>query len=300
MSIRFGSALRVLRTARGLSLRGLARRLNVSPAYLSQVENGKLPAPSHERIIELSETLDVPPHRLFALASKIPPTVTRLLERTPEAARFLSKASAMEFPSKGFHRLVEAFDALGVDGVLSALESAMPKGDKPLNGASGPLHQVSAPPDYSLAQHLRADLVMVDLELEAWADVVDTVAEAMVEHLGDHVDPDDIATPLTEEDYPDCVCIGGGVAVPHLTLDSIDTSLLAVARLETPIRTEAEPQLRYVFLLLGSPEPEIRHLRHLARIVQLCTNHSMQQALEAAETAGALQAALISADQSIQ
>lgn len=296
MSIRFGSALRVLRTARGLSLRGLARKLNVSPAYLSQVENGKLPAPSHERILELSATLDVPPHRLFALASKIPPSVTQLLERTPEAGRFLTRAEQLGFPAQGFHKLVETLERLGVEGLVQLLEQAAPSdGTWDDESAVAP----SAPPDFPLAPHLRRELIFVDLEMEAWADVIDTLAEAITD-VTDAVDADDIATPLTENEYPDSVAIGGGVAIPYLALPSIDEPILAVARLAKPLRTAVDPELNLVFLLVGSPKPEIRNLRHLARIVQICTSRDVRQALDSVTTSDEFLELLLSADESIQ
>lgn len=42
----FGARLRTLRAARGMTLRALAARLEVSPAYLSALEHGKRGAPS--------------------------------------------------------------------------------------------------------------------------------------------------------------------------------------------------------------------------------------------------------------
>ena len=42
----FGARLRSLRAARGVTLRALAARLEVSPAYLSALEHGKRGAPS--------------------------------------------------------------------------------------------------------------------------------------------------------------------------------------------------------------------------------------------------------------
>jgi len=60
----FGRRVRELRTARGLTLRGLADRLQVSAATMSAIENGKTGV-SIERIARLSEELGVPVQRLF-------------------------------------------------------------------------------------------------------------------------------------------------------------------------------------------------------------------------------------------
>ena len=58
----FGSYVREKRMARGLSLRGLAAKLEVSPVYMSNMENDRRPAPTKEkmdRLIELLGLLDL-------------------------------------------------------------------------------------------------------------------------------------------------------------------------------------------------------------------------------------------------
>lgn len=63
-----GRTLRELRTARGLTLRDVAGLLEVSPATVSAIENGKTGV-SSERISRLAEALDVPVQRLFAAST---------------------------------------------------------------------------------------------------------------------------------------------------------------------------------------------------------------------------------------
>lgn len=53
----FGSFVRELRMARGLSLRGLAAKLEVSPVYMSNMENDRRPAPAKEKLDRLIEIL---------------------------------------------------------------------------------------------------------------------------------------------------------------------------------------------------------------------------------------------------
>lgn len=53
----FGSFVRELRMARGLSLRGLAAKLEVSPVYMSNMENDRRPAPTKEKLDRLIEIL---------------------------------------------------------------------------------------------------------------------------------------------------------------------------------------------------------------------------------------------------
>ena len=53
----FGSYVREKRMARGLSLRGLAAQLEVSPVYMSNMENDRRPAPTKEKLDRLIEIL---------------------------------------------------------------------------------------------------------------------------------------------------------------------------------------------------------------------------------------------------
>ena len=59
-----GSRLKEVRTAANLSLREVARQLNVSPSFVSQIENGKS-QPSVGTLYQLAQLLDVPVDQLF-------------------------------------------------------------------------------------------------------------------------------------------------------------------------------------------------------------------------------------------
>lgn len=55
----FGSAIKRARIEKGLSLRETARRVGISHAYLSQLENGRTSNPSLTIVFKLAEELDV-------------------------------------------------------------------------------------------------------------------------------------------------------------------------------------------------------------------------------------------------
>ncbi len=61
---RFGERIRELRTARGLSLRELAGRLEISASALSQIERGKM-RPSVTRLYQIMGELNVPMATVF-------------------------------------------------------------------------------------------------------------------------------------------------------------------------------------------------------------------------------------------
>ena len=75
----FGHTLRMLRTTAGISLRSLAKKIDVSPAYLSQIELGKLNPPTHDRITRIAETIGIPVSLLMEMSHRPNPDTIVLL-----------------------------------------------------------------------------------------------------------------------------------------------------------------------------------------------------------------------------
>jgi transcriptional regulator with XRE-family HTH domain len=65
----FGRAIRIVRTAHGLTKAQLARRLSIGASHLSLIERGQR-KPSVEVLDEISAVLRIPPHLLALLASE--------------------------------------------------------------------------------------------------------------------------------------------------------------------------------------------------------------------------------------
>ena len=57
--IAFGPTIRLLRQAKGISLREMARQLGVTPAFLSQIEAGRQHKIPRGRIVQVAEMLGV-------------------------------------------------------------------------------------------------------------------------------------------------------------------------------------------------------------------------------------------------
>ena len=88
-SVPVGSRLRHARIARGVSLRALARRLGVSPATLSQIENDKTGL-TVERLNRIAETLGMSPAELLEgdrTAPPAPPVGTEPITRNSSGSR---------------------------------------------------------------------------------------------------------------------------------------------------------------------------------------------------------------------
>ena len=86
----FGKRLKTLREAKlatdsGFSVRKLAERVGVSPAWISRVETGDAGSPpSEEVIIKLAEALGENPIVLLALADRISSKAKRVILKRPE------------------------------------------------------------------------------------------------------------------------------------------------------------------------------------------------------------------------
>src|SRR6478736_4607777 len=90
----FGATLRLLRLYSVLSLRDLARRLDVSGAYLSRVENGLDAAPTPARLKVIARELGVPEPLLLGLAHQVSPlAVDYMREERAAAELFLDIAT---------------------------------------------------------------------------------------------------------------------------------------------------------------------------------------------------------------
>ncbi len=84
-----GDYIRTARSARaeqdpGFSLRQVAQRIGVEPAYLSKVERGLVPPPSEATIVRLAADLGEDADMLLALAGKVGSDLQAIILRRPK------------------------------------------------------------------------------------------------------------------------------------------------------------------------------------------------------------------------
>ena len=84
----FGDYVRTARSALAegdvrFSLRQVAQRVGVEPAYLSKVERGLVPPPSEATIVRLATDLGEDPDMLLALAGKVSSDLQAIILRRP-------------------------------------------------------------------------------------------------------------------------------------------------------------------------------------------------------------------------
>src|SRR5215510_6604384 len=85
----FGDYIRKVRSARAalderFSLRQVAQRIGVEPAYLSKVEREQVPPPSEATIAKLAADLGEDPDMLLAMAGKVSSDLQKIILRRPK------------------------------------------------------------------------------------------------------------------------------------------------------------------------------------------------------------------------
>ncbi|MDQ1333954.1 MAG: HTH-type transcriptional regulator, competence development regulator [Thermodesulfobacteriota bacterium] len=106
----FGDILRDLRLDLGVGLRELARLINTSPGYLSDVENGRAAPPSEDVIVRLARALKVDKQRLLMAARKVDPELSEYVAQQPEVADFLRTAKDRGYEEDDWVRLSQLAD----------------------------------------------------------------------------------------------------------------------------------------------------------------------------------------------
>ncbi len=103
----FGRLLREKRIAKGFSLRKFAQLVDVSPTYLSQVEQGNVQPPTADRVKRMAELLGENPDEWIALAGRVPEDLPEIIHSHPrEIPELLREAGGLT--AQQLQRLREA------------------------------------------------------------------------------------------------------------------------------------------------------------------------------------------------
>lgn len=84
-SEKFGKFVRREREARGIGLREMARKIGVSPTYMSKVERDEFSPPAEDKVKAISEILELDADELLALAGKVSSDLTRIIREHPRS-----------------------------------------------------------------------------------------------------------------------------------------------------------------------------------------------------------------------
>jgi transcriptional regulator with XRE-family HTH domain len=106
----FGSYVRTRREAlnakdKSMSLRQVALRIGIEPAFLSKIERDVAPPPSEAKIITLAEALGEDPDLLLAMAGKVSSDLQAIIRKRPQLIGELLR-QLKEQPDHAIHSIV--------------------------------------------------------------------------------------------------------------------------------------------------------------------------------------------------
>jgi mannitol/fructose-specific phosphotransferase system IIA component (Ntr-type) len=144
-----------------------------------------------------------------------------------------------------------------------------------------------------LRDYVRPELVSLELRAEGVAGAIHALV-ARLHELGLPAEPAEVEAALMAREEVHTTALGGGVAVPHATLEGLEQPILAVAIAPEGVAygpVGLEPV--HVFFLLISPMNQSRlHIKLLARIARLVRHPGLIATLRRCESAPELLAAL--------
>ena len=273
--IAFGPTIRLLRQAKGISLREMARQLGVSPAFLSQIEAGRQHKIPRARIVQVAEMLGVSEGYLLGTARQVHPDLMTFLSETPEAAEFMVTAMRSGMEAQEFNQLREIVsDKKRRAGVLKPAPAARKK-----TGST-----------QSIEDYVDPALCMAGVAVQNKERLFQRFVKAVAKK-NKNVDAEALLARLEVRERQAPTSVGGGVAIPHAFLPGIDRPMVGAFLLQRAIPygpTDAD-RVKTVFFLVGRDGNTEHHLPILARIARLCSTPEFLQVLAKARTGREMQ-----------
>ncbi len=97
--------------ALNMSLRELARRLGITPSYVSDIENDRR-VPSEEVLRRIADELGLDFDDLVARAGRIGPNAERYLRETPAATTLFRRITEQKLTDKEIRKLIDEVEDL--------------------------------------------------------------------------------------------------------------------------------------------------------------------------------------------
>lgn len=267
--LNFGYLLKTLRLSAGISLRELARIIDVSPAYLSLVENGKIQPPSAARIAKIEKALKVPPGSLVSIVHGFKSEVVSFIQQVPEAGNFLNVAKENSMTPADFVELTGFLSTYGWKKLKQALESVVQQAES-VSGASD-----EAPSGPYVWPFLTEKLIFDMPGAKEKASFLEEAVNRISTQYGG-IESDGILKDLLRRERIASTGIGHGIAVPHAYVDGLDRMLVVLVRIPKGVdfgAIDGEP-VYIVFLLAGPRASRNLHLQLLARTLKLLSHRS--------------------------
>jgi transcriptional regulator with XRE-family HTH domain len=106
-----GGRIREARLARTRGLRDFARELDITPSYLSDIENDRR-VPAEPVLRTLATKLDLDFNELMSLGGRLGEEAERYVRRVPEAARLFRRMAEQQLEGQDLQKLDQEIDKL--------------------------------------------------------------------------------------------------------------------------------------------------------------------------------------------
>lgn len=106
----YGEVIREARVARGWSLRELAKRIDITPSYLSDIENDRR-VPAEDVLRALSTELELDFDDLMARSGRLGSDAVRYMSRMPAAGVLFRRLSEENAPQDVLEKLSETLQS---------------------------------------------------------------------------------------------------------------------------------------------------------------------------------------------
>src|SRR6266851_1549067 len=98
----FGALVRREREVKEIGLREMAKKIGVSPTYLSKIERDEFDPPAEDKVRKIAEIIGRDPDELLALAGRVASDLTDIIRQRPrEMADFLRAAKGLTAEEMG-------------------------------------------------------------------------------------------------------------------------------------------------------------------------------------------------------
>ena|SRR5712691_8034719 len=106
-----GEVLRDARVAAGFSLRDLAKKLSITPSYISDIENNRR-VPSEEVLTQLAAEFKLEFDDLMARAGRVGEDAARYLKQHPAAGALFRRISDKRLPEEKLRELLKQVEQM--------------------------------------------------------------------------------------------------------------------------------------------------------------------------------------------
>ncbi|MEI7761571.1 MAG: helix-turn-helix transcriptional regulator [Thermoleophilia bacterium] len=80
---KFGAFIRQAREAKEIGLREMAKKIGVSPTYLSKIERDEFPPPAEDKVKAIAEIIECDSDALLARAGRVSTDISDIIKRHP-------------------------------------------------------------------------------------------------------------------------------------------------------------------------------------------------------------------------